>query len=329
MSAIAAEHEVLLHVHGLQGLRDLRMRRVPAVADEHAAAEFVDVADAVGREHDPLLGSDQALVAALAAVDFLHAVVREHHDDFTNHGIQAGTQAAAVDDASARLCRVEVEVLAGARGDHLKVHLGIAGALVDLLQCLCAPRPAGDEGRGTQRVPHRSRSEHIAEANDIEPPHFVSWMQHAVDARRLGQEVEDVRAVVPCARRSLEALGREVGLCGRVDEVDEAPSLDIDVLALLLRDRVNRQVHIARAQLADRDAGEPGHRAVHRVLREHGAIDAVVRVRGNGSDHVRGVDEFDRERHLQLLEMLRDLVLQVHAHIRELFVAAGVGLARA
>ena len=59
------------------------------------------------------------------------------------------------------------------------------------------------------------------------------------------------------------------------------------------------QEHGVRVDHADGDAGVPRERAVHGVLPEDGAVDAVVRVCGDAANHVRGVDVLHVAGHLR------------------------------
>mmetsp|Transcript_12841 Transcript_12841/g.33934 ORF Transcript_12841/g.33934 Transcript_12841/m.33934 type:complete len:351 (-) Transcript_12841:510-1562(-) len=63
---------------------------------------------------------------------------------------------------------------------------------------------------------------------------------------------------------------------------------------------------------------------MHGVVRQGGAIYAVVGVGLHRGDHVRRVDVLDRDRHAARLEVRGDLVLQVGPHVRELLVPARV-----
>mmetsp|Transcript_105213 Transcript_105213/g.304365 ORF Transcript_105213/g.304365 Transcript_105213/m.304365 type:complete len:247 (-) Transcript_105213:1169-1909(-) len=122
----------------------------------------------------------------------------------------------------------------------------------------------------------------------------------------------------------LPPSGCEAGLLrGRHQPLEDAP-VHVQGPRALARDCVDRQHDVALVDLAYGDARVAGHGAVHGLLCEGGAIEAVVSIGGHRSDHVRWVDVLDADREVELLEVARDLVLQVGADVGEHLVAAGI-----
>mmetsp|Transcript_3718 Transcript_3718/g.10447 ORF Transcript_3718/g.10447 Transcript_3718/m.10447 type:complete len:502 (-) Transcript_3718:3923-5428(-) len=89
------------------------------------------------------------------------------------------------------------------------------------------------------------------------------------------------------------------------------------------------QIDKALVDLSDSDARVASHARVHGPLRQAGAVDAVVGVRGQRADHVRGVHVLDREGQVQRLEVRQHRLLQPHSGVGQLLVPSTVHLARA
>mmetsp|Transcript_56997 Transcript_56997/g.133685 ORF Transcript_56997/g.133685 Transcript_56997/m.133685 type:complete len:298 (-) Transcript_56997:3160-4053(-) len=78
---------------------------------------------------------------------------------------------------------------------------------------------------------------------------------------------------------------------------------------------MDRQVDISHVGPHHRDAGEPGHRRMHRMVRKCCAIGAVVSICLHRAHHIRWIDVFDRQGPALLLEAGEDLVSEPNAHV--------------
>mmetsp|Transcript_21077 Transcript_21077/g.40843 ORF Transcript_21077/g.40843 Transcript_21077/m.40843 type:complete len:220 (-) Transcript_21077:1074-1733(-) len=111
-------------------------------------------------------------------------------------------------------------------------------------------------------------------------------------------------------------------LC-RGDEAVPHLALRVHLPRTCLDDVGDGDVHEVRRHHARAEARKPGHGSMDCLLREHGAVDLVARVGGNGPDHVRGVDVDQSVLLLAALQKLLDGRFQVHADV----TADGLGSA--
>mmetsp|Transcript_25418 Transcript_25418/g.80175 ORF Transcript_25418/g.80175 Transcript_25418/m.80175 type:complete len:392 (-) Transcript_25418:786-1961(-) len=315
--AVAPEHEVLPDLPLLQGLRDLRVRRVPAVAHEHAAAQHVDVLHVVLRELLPAVVHDAALVAADDAVDLLHPVRVQHLHDLADHGVEAGAEAAAGDDGrgGAGLLGVEVDDAARPPPEELQVLAGRGVGGVPALEGLRAPG-LPDHALRAQELHDRARQvlglEAAVEVHALQPRDLRARRQELRQGH--GRGAAPHLLLVVGLRGVGEAVRLEAGL-PRGEEHAVEPAAGGVHLLRHGRDRLNGKVDVSLVDLHRRGAGQPRHGAVHRVLRQGAAEDAVESVRLHGPHHVRRVDVLDRDGDLVCLAVAGDLLLQVWADV--------------
>mmetsp|Transcript_22311 Transcript_22311/g.76375 ORF Transcript_22311/g.76375 Transcript_22311/m.76375 type:complete len:227 (-) Transcript_22311:3889-4569(-) len=95
VSAVATQHEVLLHVAILQDIGHVEVQRVPSVADQHGATLHVAVLDQLRGELQPIIRLHDTFEAASDTVDLAHTVGPEGVDHLANDRVQPGADASA------------------------------------------------------------------------------------------------------------------------------------------------------------------------------------------------------------------------------------------
>mmetsp|Transcript_105813 Transcript_105813/g.329908 ORF Transcript_105813/g.329908 Transcript_105813/m.329908 type:complete len:299 (-) Transcript_105813:358-1254(-) len=278
VGAVPTEHEVLPDVVLGQDLRDLRVRGVPAVAHEDAAPRLVDVLHVVLREFHPLVLQHSTLEAPDDAVDLLHAVVVQHLDKLADHVVEAGAQAAAGDDGrrAARLLGVEVDLPLRPAALHLEVRPHLRVAAAPAVEGLRGPA-VGEDALRPQGCHHGAvdvlAGEAVLEHHALQPDDLGARLQQAGKGYDRGVGLDNRPAVLPWG------VDKAVRLKDRLPRREQHPAVPaaraIDTL-LHAAHHLHRKVGEALVDLGRRDASQARHGAMHRMLGEGAAIDAVV-----------------------------------------------------
>mmetsp|Transcript_105212 Transcript_105212/g.304335 ORF Transcript_105212/g.304335 Transcript_105212/m.304335 type:complete len:889 (-) Transcript_105212:6713-9379(-) len=165
---------------------------------------------------------------------------------------------------------------------------------------------------------------------ELQPPQLAVFAQHALHIRGLRELVQRVcLSLLRRLRRLLSATRREVRLQSCTHHAEEPTASKVNTLGLLVCDRLDWQHNIPLKDLADRHACVACHGCVDRVVRQDGAIHAVICVWSHRANHVGRVDILDCKRQLHLLEPIQDLVSQPRADICELHITACIDFAGA
>mmetsp|Transcript_79013 Transcript_79013/g.169306 ORF Transcript_79013/g.169306 Transcript_79013/m.169306 type:complete len:318 (+) Transcript_79013:537-1490(+) len=189
VSSVTAENKILPDVVALQGLRYLRVGRIPAVAHEDAAALHMDVLHGVVRQFDPPVVLHATLIAPDNAINLLHTVGVQHLHDLADDTIQARAEAATSDNCrcGAWFLGVEMYHLGGSTAHHLQVGArGGVGSAMPFEDLRC-PGAWLDEhaltarGQGVRHgILQRLRCELLAEVYAFQPCDRGARREHRV-----------------------------------------------------------------------------------------------------------------------------------------------------
>lgn len=118
--------------------------------------------------------------------------------------------------------------------------------------------------------------------------------------------------------------GECAGLSGGFEDAHPQIAMGIDGVAVA-NGEGHGDVDEAAVAAPDHDSGSAGDGSMDRVVRQADAVDAVVRVGGDATDGVAGIDVFEVELGADGLEVAADIVAQPGADVGEPLVSGGIG----